>query len=167
MDEKKTQYGILIIVSLALIGGMSVIGILRDTEPENSSDIILQPPNPKYPTIPVPSPPLEPEIDIYVYSDADCTMPCTSITWGGIKLGDSINKTIYLMNSKDDAVYFSLTTQNWAPSEADGPLQLNWDYDYRGIVSGMVRSVTLTLSASSSISNIMTFDFDIVIATTI
>ena len=39
----------------------------------------------------------------------------------------------------------------------------NWDYDESSIVSGMVRELTLSLSVSSSIIDIETFDFDIII----
>ena len=167
MNEKVKQYGILIAVSLALVGSLSVIGVLQSSERVNSSGIIVQPPPPEDPPSPPPedppSPPPEPEIEIDVYSDVGCTMLCSSITWGEIEVGGSINRTIYVMNTGDDDVYLYLTTENWSPSEADGPIQLSWDYDESSITSGVVRPVTLTLSISPSITGIETFDFDIII----
>ena len=167
VKEKVKQYGIFIMVSLALVGSLSVIGVLQSSERVNTSGIIIQPPAPGDPPSPPPyfppSPPPEPEIEIDVYSDAGCTIQCASITWGEIEVGGSIDKTIYVMNSGDDDVYLYLAADNWEPFAADGPIQLSWDYDESVIISGAVRELTLSLSISSSITDIETFDFDIVI----
>jgi len=167
VNERVKTYGILIMVSFALIGSLSAIGILQSSERVNTSGIIIQPPTPEDPPSPPPyfppSPPPEPVIEIDVYSDAGCTIQCASITWGEIEVGGSIDKTIYVMNSGDDDVYLYLAADNWEPSDAEGPIQLSWDYDESSIVSGMVRELTLSLSVSSSITDIETFDFDIII----
>jgi len=171
VNEKVKQYGLFIAVSIALVGSLSVIGILQSSERVNTSGIIIQPPisgDPPSPyPFPPPSPPPEPEIEIDLYSDAWCTSQCTSITWGEIEVGASISRTLYVMNSGDDEVFLYLTTNNWEPSEADGPIQLSWDYDESSIISGSVREVTLILSISSSITGIETFDFDIIITASV
>ena len=167
MNEKVKQYGIFIMVSLALVGSLSVIGVLQSSERVNTSGLIIQNPIPEDPILPFPhfppSSPPEPEIEIDVYSDPSCTIQCTSIAWGEIEVGGSVDKTIYVMNAGDDDVYLYLMADNWEPIMAADQIQISWNYDQTEIISGSFREIILTLSVSSSIADIDNFNFDVII----
>jgi len=168
VNEKVKLYGIMITMSLALIGSLSVIGILQSSERVNTSGIIIQPlppENPPYipPSYPPPSPPPEPVMEIDVYCDPSCTTRLESVDWGEIEVGGTIDVTIYVKNSGDDNIFLFLSTENWDPVGAEGPISLSWDHNGNSINPGMSREITLTLSVSSALANIDNFNFDIII----
>lgn len=153
----------LLMVSLALISGISVVGLLQSSERIGSSGIVVRPaPPPPPPPTPTPPPP-EPTIEIDVYSSIECTDVVTSVDWGSIDAGGSVNRVIYIKNSGDSGVSLSLVTENWSPSAAVDYLALSWDYAGSTLGPGGVVGVTLTLDVSSSVSGIDDFGFDIVI----
>ena len=115
-------------------------------------------------TQPQPSPPPpEPTIEIDVYSDSACTQPMSSVSWGSIEAGSSVNRVLYVKNSGDDTVTLSLHTDNWDPAGAEDDLHLSWDYDGSALDSGAALKVTLTLSVDGSTNGINDFSFDIII----
>jgi len=158
----------LLMISISIIGGVSVVGLLQSSERINTSGIVVRsdtlPTPPPLPpgSIPPPLPP-EPEIEIDLYRDSSCTEPLSSVDWGSIEVGGSTNKKIYVKNSGDERVSLSLSAENWDPANARNYIDLSWNYNGNNIQPGAVIGVTLTLSVDSSISGIDTFDFDIVI----
>lgn len=102
-------------------------------------------------------------IGVGVYWDQACSNPVTSISWGTIDPGSSVNKTVYIKNTGNNAATLSLTTSNWSPSNASSYLTLSWDYNGQPINVNAVIQVKLTLSVLSSISGITSFSFDITI----
>jgi hypothetical protein len=163
---KKFIYFVSILsVTLAFIGGISVVGLLQSTERVGSSGIVIEPPPPPAspPPSPPSSPPPEPSIEIDVYSDSACTQTVSSVDWGEIEAGGAAYNTIYVKNSGDEGVTLSFTTENWSPADASTILQLSWNYDGSTIASGEVREILFTLSVSSSASAMDSFGFDIVI----
>lgn len=164
-----------IALSLVLMGGVSVVGLLQSTERVNLYGIVVQPPPPIVIPPPPParaippppasprSPPSEPSIEVDVYADAGLTQVLSSVVWGEIEAGGSGVQVVYVHNSGDDGVTLSLLTKNWDPVVASDFLRLSWDYNGRVISSGEVRKITLVLSVSSSVSGINDFNFDIFI----
>ena len=167
MTGKTVYLGVIVLLSVALIGGVSVVGVLQSTERVGTSGIVVIPPplpSPPPPSPPSPSPPPpEPSIEIDVYSDASCTQVLTSLQWGFIEAGSSAYNTVYVKNSGDGGVILSLTTDNWTPVEAEDYMDLSWDYDFSPLSSGAVVEVTLELEVSSSIGGIDDFSFDIIV----
>ena len=159
MVNKVVLGGMLLLVTLSFVGGMSVIGLLQSTEQLNSSGIVTQPPPPP----PPPAPPPEPDIEIDVYSDSACTQRISSVEWGSIEAGRSKDRIVYVKNNGDHEVSLSLSTDNWSPSSASNYMQLSWNYDGSVLQKGDVEQIMLTLTVSSSISGISDFNFDIVI----
>lgn len=102
-------------------------------------------------------------IGVGVYSDQACTSPVTSISWGTIDPGASIDKIVYIKNTGNNPVTLTLATSNWNPTGASNYMTLGWDYGGQSINAGAVVQVKLTLSVSSSISGITNFSFDITI----
>ena len=63
-------------------------------------------------------------IDVDVYSDSACSQNCTSISWGTLHPGDSINRTVYVKNTGTRPITLSMTTENWTPTNANNYLTL-------------------------------------------
>jgi len=153
--------GAILLLSLAVVGGVSVVGLLQSTERVGTSGIITQlPPSPPSPPAP---PPPEPAVEIDVYSDLACTSLLSSIDWGSIEAGDSVQRTAYVKNNGDQSVTLSLSTDNWVPSGAASDMTLSWNYDGSALDPGAVAEVTLTLSVDSGISGVDDFSFDVVV----
>ncbi len=105
-------------------------------------------------------------VGVGVYWDQACTNMVTSIDWGTIEPGSTVNKACYIRNEGNSLSTLSLQTSNWSPSEAAGYMNLIWDYGGQSINPDGVVQVTFTLSVSSSIQNITSFSFDITISAT-
>jgi hypothetical protein len=105
-------------------------------------------------------------INVGVYSDSACTNELTSLDWGTISPGNSQDITIYLKNTGNAQITLSMTTTNWTPASADGPITLTWDKENTTLNPNQETTATLTLSISESINGITNFSFDIVITGT-
>lgn len=160
MSRKAVYSATLVLLSLAMIGVISVVGLLQSTATIGTSGIVVQPPPPS-------PPPPEAICEIYVYSDISCTQLITSIDWGSVEAGNSVQRTVYIKNSGNQNVTLDLTTENWTPLEAADYLQLSWDYVVGSIMApGDVVEVTFTLTIDSAVNGIESFSFDIVIIAT-
>ena len=105
-------------------------------------------------------------VGVGIYSDAGCTSRVSSISWGLLEPGSNVNKTVYIRNEGNAAATLAMTTSNWNPSSASSSLTLRWDYGGQTINVNQVVQVKFTLSASSSITGITNFSFDITITAT-
>ena len=112
----------------------------------------------------VTSPPPPPAtVQLGVYQDSGCTAPLKSISWGSLNPGSSTNSTMYLRNEGNVAVTLSLQVGNWTPSTAQNYLTLTWNRDGYVLQPNAVVQAVLTLTVSSSITGITSFNFDITI----
>jgi len=102
-------------------------------------------------------------IGIDAYADAGATQPVSEIDWGEISPGGSSAATIYLKSTSSVPVTLSLALENWIPAAAADYMTVDWNYDGSVLQPGEVRSVTLTLQVSGSITGITNFEFDLVI----
>jgi len=103
-------------------------------------------------------------IGIEAYEDSNCTIKILQIDWGLLSPGESKNFTIYLKNEGNIGVILSLTTDNWNPIEASNYIVLTWNYTNGTIISpNEVIALILTLTVDSTITDIASFSFDIII----
>ena len=105
-------------------------------------------------------------IGVGVYWDSSCTSPVSSIDWGALEPDVTKNFTIYVRNEGNVQVKLSMTTSNWKPPSALSYIELTWNRVNHVLTAGSNVSAVLTLSVSSSISGITSFNFDIIIAGT-
>ncbi|MEM4143340.1 MAG: hypothetical protein QW445_04275 [Candidatus Bathyarchaeia archaeon] len=105
-------------------------------------------------------------INLEAYSDAACSQPLTSIDWGTISPGATVTKTIYLKNTGNVPMTLSMTTNNWSPTNANGPITITWDRESATLPAGQSIAAVITLRVSSSISGITSFSVNIVITGT-
>jgi len=105
-------------------------------------------------------------IGVGVYWDSSCTNTVSSIDWGVLDPSATVTRTIYVRNEGNVAVTLSMTTGNWDPSSASSYITLIWSRGGYVLSAGSVVDAVLTLSVSSSISEITSFSFDITITGT-
>jgi hypothetical protein len=111
----------------------------------------------------VPSTGIVSSVNVGVFQEYGCTNNLTSLEWGTIFPGDSATRTIYVKNIGTEPITLTMTTTNWNPSNANGPITLTWNRESTTLDVGEVTSARLTSSVSSSISGITTFNMDVVI----
>jgi hypothetical protein len=104
--------------------------------------------------------------DIGVYSNYECTIPLTSLTWGTLQPGGTQTQSFYIKNEGNTPLTLSLQTSGWSPSTAANYLNLSWDYNGYPMSANVVIHVTLTLSVNANIEGITSFSFDITIVGT-
>ena len=105
-------------------------------------------------------------VNVGVYSDSGCTQNCTTLDWGAITPGNSVTRTVYVKNTGTLPVTLSMTTGNWAPSNANTYLTLTWNQGGAVLAAGNSVTAILTLTASSSAGNLTSFSFNIIITGT-
>lgn len=106
-------------------------------------------------------------VNVGIYTNSACTNNCTNINAGTISPGMTYTNAIYVKNTGNSPVKLSMTTSNWNPTAAEGPITLTWNRDNYSLDPGDSVSATLTLSVSSSISSsISSFSFKITITGT-
>jgi hypothetical protein len=103
-------------------------------------------------------------VNVGVYSDVQCTQNCTSISWGTISPGDSINRIVYVKNTGTVPITISMTAGSWNPTDASNYLTLSWDQEGEVLAVGESVSATLTLSAAGDTGDLTDFSFNIIIA---
>jgi len=112
-------------------------------------------------------PPRDPPISaVGVYSSPDCKTSLSSINWGTLSPGGNKSVVAYVKNEGTVPVTLALSAANWSPTTASSYMTLSWDYNGARLNPGTKAKVTLTLQVSSSVDEITSFSFDVVITAT-
>ena len=102
-------------------------------------------------------------VNVGVYADSACTQNLTSISWGSVEPGESVNRIVYVKNTGNAPVTLSMVTSGWNPAVAYGPISIVWDREGVSLSPGLSISATLALSVSPSVSGITDFGVNIVV----
>jgi len=106
-------------------------------------------------------------VGVGVYWDNACTNNVTSIDWGFLEPGATVNKTVYIKNEGNTPMMLNMTTDNWNPASASENITLSWNREgYVLNTTAPVVQAILTLSVSPNISGVTSFSFDIIITGT-
>ena len=106
-------------------------------------------------------------VGVGVYWDNACTNNVTSIDWGFLEPGATVNKTVYIKNEGNTPMVLNMTTDNWNPASASENITLSWNREgYLLNTTAPVVQAILTLSVSPNISGVTNFSFDIIITGT-
>jgi archaellum component FlaG (FlaF/FlaG flagellin family) len=105
-------------------------------------------------------------VGVGVYSNSGCTTVLSTINWGNINPGNVTTYTMYVKNTGDTSATLNMTTNSWSPSSAASYIKLTWNQEKTVLTAGQVVTAVLTLSVSSSISNVTSFSFNIIITGT-
>ncbi len=97
-----------------------------------------------------------------VYSDSACTTTLSTISWGNLTPGESTTQTIYVKNTGAGvSLSLSMATSSWNPSSANGPIIITWNRENTVLTPGQVTTATITLTVSSSITDVTNFSVQI------
>lgn len=150
----------ILLLSIVLFGGVSVVGLLQSRQSVGTSGLVIQPP--PLPPLPTPTPP-EPKIDVALFSDIECTNKKSDIEWGKVEAGKSTSETFCVHNPGEVAVTLSFITENWDPVIASEYMDFTWDYDGTPIEPGSIVEIKCKLKIDQSITGVEKYNFDIVI----
>jgi len=99
---------------------------------------------------------------INVYWDRYCRRKVSSIDWGTLTPGQTINLTVYVRNEGTELIRIIETPTNWNPTTASQYLSFAWTPNKEKIAAGEVVRITQTLYVATNIKGISSFSFDIV-----
>jgi hypothetical protein len=102
-------------------------------------------------------------VNVGVYSDSSCTQILTSISWGSVHPGESLDRTVYVKNTGNAPITLSMTTSGWSPAAANGPITISWNKEGTVLNAGQSTAATITLSTSAGISGITDFSVNIIV----
>jgi hypothetical protein len=102
--------------------------------------------------------------DLALYSDNACTVPLSFIDWGPLSPGQNITQAIYIKNTSSDISFtLKITTNNWTPINANGPITVTWDQEGNKLRPQQSTAAVLTLAISPTIVDILSFNVQIAI----
>ena len=111
--------------------------------------------------------PSESLVGLKVCSDSACTIPIKNFNWGAISPGRTATTTVYIKNTEDsNSLTLSIQASNWNPTSASQYLTLSWDKQGTVLAPGQSTEATITLTVSSSITGITSFNVQISISGT-
>jgi len=98
-----------------------------------------------------------------VYNNWDCTTATTYLDWGTLEPGSTKSITVYIRNEGNHQATVFMTAENWYPVDASSYMDLGWSYSGEVLDPMDVVELTLTLSVSPTVENIVDFSFDVTI----
>jgi len=143
MRIKANLWG-LAIISLAMVSGLAVSGLLTASKTLSSSGSVKA-------------------INVEVYWDFEGTQTVDVVDWGLPGPGDTVNRSMFVKNSGNAPMNLSLTTASWTPAEAESYLFPSWNAEELSINPDEMVMVTLTLEVSEDVTGITDFSFTIII----
>lgn len=99
-----------------------------------------------------------------VYSDPGLTQDLSSIDWGELSPGETVNRSIYVKNTGPGRILLGYSLQAWAPPGAEAFLIFSWDYQDTDIYPDDSQGILLSLEVLPEIQGITEFSFDIVVS---
>lgn len=105
-------------------------------------------------------------VNVEIYSNAEATTALTSLQWGTLTPGGTVNRTIYVKNTGNTAKTLNMTATEWTPSEASSVLTLTWDKEGSSLAAGAVVAATVSLHVASNPGSVTSFSMNIVISGT-
>jgi len=106
-------------------------------------------------------------VGVGVYWDEACTNNVTFIDWHFLEPEATKSVTVYIQNKGNTPVVLNMTTDNWNPASASDDITLSWNREgYVLNTTVPVVETLLTLSVSPDITEVMSFEFDIIITGT-
>lgn len=107
---------------------------------------------------------IEPGIGLYL--DQQCANVVSSVDFGLLEPGSSMDFTFYLKNEGNTDLSLNLTSRNWFPVEASEYMSLTWDQEGQQISPNQIIIGTIKLSVSPDIQDISSYSLTITINAT-
>ena len=105
-------------------------------------------------------------VNVEAYTDAACTIPCTSLNVGNVAPGSTTTQTIYIKNAGTIPMTLTMATSNWSPTTASSYLTISWNRQNYDLNAGQSVQATITLTAAASTGSLTTFSCSVTITGT-
>lgn len=90
-------------------------------------------------------------VNCTVYANAAATQPLTQINWGTLEPGDAVNVTVYVKNTGNIVVNYTVTAGAFTPSAASGYIAFSADLKgAKNLAPNTVIPIILTNAVSAS-----------------
>lgn len=103
-------------------------------------------------------------VNCAVYTDGAGTTPLTHISWGDLPPGSAVNVTVWVKNTGNTPVNYTVTTSAWAPPNAQDYIGLT--YDLKGVFNttvGVIIPIVLTEFINASAPAPLSYSYNIVV----
>jgi len=105
-------------------------------------------------------------IGVSVFWDEACTNRVTSIDWGAIFPGSSIQKYFYVRSDGTATETLLMSYGNWTPAAASSYFVLTWNCSNYALSAKAVVCANLALAVQPNITGVTDFDFMILVQAT-
>lgn len=105
-------------------------------------------------------------LNVGVFLDQECTQNLTSISWGGIYVGESETKKIYVKNTGNAILELSMSITEWEPEFSNGPISMSWNKENYLLEPEEIIEATLTLTILENTEGISDFGYKMLITGT-
>ena len=105
-------------------------------------------------------------VNVELYTDSACTIPCTSLAVGTVSPGGTATQTLYVKNTGTVPETLSMTATNWNPANADSYLAVTWNRANHILNAGASVQAIITLTAAANTGTLTTFSCTVTITGT-
>jgi len=102
-------------------------------------------------------------IGVSLFWDKACANKVSSISWGLVTPGTTINKYVYVRNDGTAIGTLSMSYGNWTPAAAASYFTLTWNCSTYALSRAAVVCAKLTLAAKLNIVGVTDFNFIILV----
>ncbi len=101
-------------------------------------------------------------VNCAVYADPAGTQVLTQINWGALEPGSALNVTVYVKNTGNTPVNYTVTTSNFSPSNAGSYISLEADLKgAKNLSPGAITPIVLTNVVASTAPVGTSYSYDI------
>jgi len=105
-------------------------------------------------------------VNVGVYTDSGCTIPCTAISAGTLNPGGTFTQNVWIKNTGTVSETLTMLADTWNPANANSSLTLTWNRQNYVLSSGANVQATLTLTAAANTGTLTTFSCSVTITGT-
>jgi len=102
-------------------------------------------------------------IGVTLFWDNACTNKVTSVSWGTITPGGSVDKYVYVRNDGTTTATLSMSYSSWVPATAASYMIFRWNCSNHALLRNAITCAKLTLTVQPNTTGVADFSFMIFI----
>ena len=141
--QERNMHLLALLVLLSILAGVAIAQLASQQEIASSGTIKV--------------------VGVSLFWDKACTNSVTSIVWGLVTPGTTIDKYVYVRNDGTATGTLSMSYGNWTPTAAASYFKLAWNCSSYGLARNALVCAKLTLTAQLNVTGVKDFNFMILI----
>jgi hypothetical protein len=105
-------------------------------------------------------------IGVTLFWDHTCTNKVTSVSWGAITSGGSVDKYVYVRNDGTTTATLSMSYGSWVPATAASYMAFRWNCSNYALSLNAITCAKMTLTVQPNITGVVNFSFMILVQAT-